>query len=199
MKKDFTCFVDMDGVAANFVQGALNAHGFDDFQTNEIIGNWPRGEFSIPKVLGMTSLKFWGFITQEVWENLSVYPETLKLMETLHDFFGFENVFFLSSPTTEPSCLHGKGTWIKDHFPDMWYKRMFVFTPHKYLFANNRAILVDDYEVNCKKFSEAGGWSILYPQPWNRLHMFKGDRIEHVISGTESITWRKYDRGEEAS
>lgn len=187
--KNWTVFIDMDGVVADFVVGALKAHHFTDEAIMMTLREWPYAEFNMPKVLGMDSKTFWGAIHEDVWANLQPYNGARALVKAVENLVGEDNVYFLSSPTIDPKCLSGKGNWLIQHFPRYWYTRHFVFTPHKKLFANSRTILIDDYCKNCEDFGRAGGWSILYPQKWNKLANFEGDKVEHTLSGIENITY----------
>ena len=100
-------FVDLDGVLADFMRGALALH-----QRDELLGNWPAGEWDMPKVLGISSGKFWGAITKRgagFWEALDVYPWTFEMIERLRDI---APITIATSPSLDPGCLDGKMRWI---------------------------------------------------------------------------------------
>jgi len=101
-----TCYLDLDGVLADFTAGAISPHKL---------------------------------------------PVTHKDVDC--------------SPASTPGCVEGKIAWINKHLPA--YSRRFVVGASKHLMASYGKILIDDYEVNTKRFFEHGGTAILFPRLYN--------------------------------
>ena len=54
--------------------------------------------------------------------------------------------------------------------------------PRKELNAKSGAILIDDSDDNIRKYREAGGTAILFPQPWNERRLVKQDKKFYIMS-----------------
>lgn len=168
------CFVDLDGVLANFVGGAAAWHGLPNpYEIN------PHAEaYDCWDLMGLTEDEFWAPLGEEFWVNLEPLPDAGEILYHAENRFGRENVCFLTSPCKAHSrCASGKVQWIQKHYPE--YARRFLIGPPKYFCAHENAVLIDDYDVNCQKFADHGGHAVLVPRPWNALRRIK-DAQAHV-------------------
>lgn len=152
------CFVDMDGVVAEFVPAVLEKFKSAVPKTDI---KW---DLHIPT--GITPEELWTALDYEFWCGIPVAPQAATLVTGLIDIFGLENVVFLSSPPHEHMASAAKHRWIQRHFPKL--HRQFLIGPAKSACAHWNALLIDDHQVNVDKFVAAGGSSILVPRPWNR-------------------------------
>lgn len=166
-------FVDLDGVLADFVSGALKLHEREDH-----LEAWPPGEFDMARALGITSGQFWGGIDRAgacFWGELKPFPWAFELIRELRTI---APVTIATSPSQDPNCLAGKVQWLQRHFGRSF--RDYLIGPPKYLLAAPGRVLIDDSDRNIHSFRDYGGKGILFPQPWNSNHRRTGERIEHV-------------------
>ena len=70
-----------------------------------------------------------------------------------------------TSPSRAPASSMGKVHWLQQFFDPRF--RQYMLGSHKYLMAKPGVVLIDDSDVKCTKFIEAGGDAIVFPQPWN--------------------------------
>jgi 5'(3')-deoxyribonucleotidase len=158
------CFVDLDGVVADFVGSVLKLH---DLDPDDILPKM-EGSYDIQNLLGLSTSEFWGVIDKDFtfWENLPLLPDAKQLMNALEE--RYKEIYFLSSPSLSPACHFGKATWVAEHFPK--YQNKLILTGHKHLLAKKDRILIDDSDKNINRFKAAGGHVLLYPRPWNSKH-----------------------------
>lgn len=175
--------IDMDGVIVDFVHGALRAHAGNislarhlDYWINS--GRWPKREWFIPKVLGITEEYFWEIIDQipYFWEALEPYECATDLIIGCQQIVGKENVFLCSVPSRNPESASGKLKWlanwgIKIGFDSAALRRQYILTPKKHLLAHYNKILIDDSDTNCHSFVAHGGAACIYPRHWNSAGM----------------------------
>lgn len=169
------CFLDVDGVLADFVRGAMIKH-----RRRPVAGDWPPGEWNIAGVLGMTEVQFWAPLDESFWETLPLTREALDVVHMVERWFGKTNVCLLTSPPRNPKAAAGKQAWIQTNFPN--YSRRFFIGSAKYLCAGPAKFLIDDNADNVLEFNAAGGTAILFPRPWNPLHDLIGDPVKFVDS-----------------
>lgn len=152
-------FVDIDGVLADFVTAAFSVHGkvFDP-------ETYPRKEWSIANVLGISDREFWrriDFAGEAFWENLDLFPHSLEMLEMLSRY---DEICFATSPSSSPASYSGKRRWLQkmgfDLIPAM-------FGSKKHLMSGPGRILIDDSPKNCEQWYKSGGTAILFKQVWN--------------------------------
>jgi 5'(3')-deoxyribonucleotidase len=160
-----TCFLDLDGVLADFVGGICRVF---DITREQLYERWPEGDWSVYKALQISEDQFWTDIDAwgiRFWRELQPLSDYRQILETVEERFGAKNVAILTSPPRNPLAVAGKVEWIQTHLPD--YRRRFFVGPDKQLLAHANAVLVDDYDENIRKFREAGGQAVLCPRRWN--------------------------------
>jgi len=169
--------VDLDGVMADFVGAAIRLHRY---QPAEILPNM-KGSYDIEKILEIPAQDFWGKISEDIlfWHGLEKTEEADSLLELVTKKpRSPEQVFFCSSPTTDPASHHGKAMWVKNHYPK--YLRRLILCSQKHLLANRDTLLIDDSDANVEAFKKAGGRAVLVPRPWNSKHAFASDPLKLV-------------------
>lgn len=169
-------YLDCDGCLSDFYSSALKALGKDKevIERTLLPGTW-----SMEPACGVTEDEFWDIInnTPNFWESLDVLPNARGLVKVCEKYFG-EEILLLTSPSKNPQSYAGKAVWVQKHFPK--YARRLMVGPKKHMLAHSNAVLVDDYEVNCSKFEERGGKTVLVPNRGNKLHD-KMDRVLEVV------------------
>lgn len=151
-----TILLDCDGVLCDFVTGSIKAHKKENF-THDDVKHW-----SYFEDWGMTAEEFFkGVMGYDFWFNLEPYPWAHELVEKI----GVDNFVITTAPTMDPECVQAKINWLYKHFNILMTNIM--VGSRKELMARPDVVLIDDSPSNIKKFSEAGGQTILFPQPWN--------------------------------
>jgi 5'(3')-deoxyribonucleotidase len=174
-------FLDMDGVLCDFVTDAMAIHG-RKYDPNK----WPKGEWDVAKVLGISVKEFWGGIRMNggemFWAGLNPYPWAKDLVREL---LKIDQVIIATAPSRAASCYSGKRTWLMDHgFGDL----ASMFGSEKHLLSQPGRTLIDDGVHNTTKWEEAGGRAVLVPQPWNDrqsvpAHLMVDYIIREVVHG----------------
>ncbi len=146
--------IDSDGVLADFVSGAIAAHGrsesHNDIKSWDFYESW-----------GMTQEQFWSPLrSKDFWLSLEPYPWAQTLLDAVGTFT------IATAPPLNPDSVTAKLEWLNSHFG---IKTTDVMVgSKKWLMSNEKSILVDDNPNNIEAFSEYGdGDGILFPQPWN--------------------------------
>jgi hypothetical protein len=157
-------FLDMDGVCADFVSGAARAHGKDLASIT-----WPRGCYDIASVFGVSNREFAGKIKihrSPFWSDLDPYP---WLDEMLLDLGGLGRIVFVSSlGPFGAAAASGKLLWLRTYVGrEAARDAIFVTADLRHRLAGQDAILIDDNELTVREFIRAGGYGVVFPQPWN--------------------------------
>ena len=156
-----TCFLDMDGVLADYYAGICRAFGLDPWPFKCRLGDW---NFFTGAPLNQTNETVAPLMGAGFYANLDLLPDARRIVERAEEVYSGD-VYFLTAPWDTPGCFDGKLAWVKKHFPG-YARRMLVGSP-KEACAHPGAILFDDSPVNCEKFRTHGGEAFLIPRPWN--------------------------------
>lgn len=176
--------VDMDGVVSDFVRGICQAHAREwPYSDPKHVG--PQG-WGLESIFGMSAAEFWSKCDYDFWLGLDLMPEAEEIVDTVVSYVGRENMCFLSSPSNDPGCIPGKKAWLKKHFPD--YAKQCLFGKPKEFCAHPGSLLIDDYWENVKKFSSAGGKTLLVGRPWNPLHYRESEILNDLASTLNFLT-----------
>lgn len=163
--EEMKCFIDMDGVLADFVGAACRAHNrpwpYDDPKN--------LGTFEIEPAWGITPREFWKPIDalgMGFWEGLEKTEESDRIVKLAIALYGITNVCVLTSPSEDPGCVPGKRAWLKKHYPELG--KNVLFGSAKHFVSGKDRLLIDDRDKNIEDFEAYGGTGILVPRPWNR-------------------------------
>ena len=189
--KKIRVFLDLDCVLADFVSGALRAHGLTWADAEP---HWPAGDYGMTRPLarakGLASAPeewFWAPINDDprFWYGLDPLPWAAELVDLVR---GVDPDFHVvTSPSRCTFCVPGKQWWLNRLFGVEWFGRM-VATPHKELFAHvPGAVLIDDCDANLEKFAAAGGGIISFPVHHNRDWRLRFDPMTSVRERLESL------------
>jgi 5'(3')-deoxyribonucleotidase len=156
------CFLDMDGVIAEYAKTACKAHGIDYVYAD------PQniGKYWMDQVAGITGDAWQKPLDYEFWRNLPKTDEADEIVETCLSLF--KDVQILTTPSPNPDSLKAKVEWIYEHYP-MFKQKIIMCRCKSYLAAPGR-LLVDDFNINIEKFEKRDGLGVLVPRAWNTLH-----------------------------
>lgn len=176
--------LDMDGVIADFNVAALIAFGFTESEAKKRVENWTPGVWSVEDEIGREKGELWKVIAnnKRFWEDIPIYNYTKKFIKELksnHD------VYICTSPSPHHDCPTGKLKWLSNH--NLGLSRNVVITKHKHLLACPNKCLIDDTDTKINKFVEHGGNGVLFPQRWNTMHSFDGNKVDYVLSEIDRI------------
>lgn len=177
-----TIYCDLDGVIANFVDGAIEAADLP--LTHDGVNQW---DFFKPY---MSSEDFWGRIHAQAcfWEDLPVYPWAHELVEALRSF---GDVVYCSDPTLDDESATGKIKWLKRHGFVEPRGDNYVLIHEKYLLSKPGTVLLDDSPANCQLFNcelIRSGRAIMFPQRWNDTFGHATvDPVDVVVGRLKSI------------
>lgn len=149
-------YLDMDGVTHDFAGDLLKLLGkkWSDHKYGDYEG-----------ILGDVPSETWQRIVEageEFWINMT---QLLPVKQLFFDLSAFGEVYFLTSPARIPTSASGKIRCLQKIFGEQF--RKYIVTPHKHLLANKHSILIDDYQDNCKKFIDCGGYAYRWDSQWN--------------------------------
>ena len=161
------CFLDLDGVLADFVGAAVKAHGRPN-PWNE--GMDALGVDSFETIWGITTEEFYKPIKalgKDFWADLDKTREADYLVHVVEERFGSENCCILTAPKNGVVEIEGKYEWVRRNFPRYKNKIIVACNSKRYL-ASSEAVLIDDMEGHVEEFRFYGGEAILVPRPWNK-------------------------------
>ena len=170
-----TIFLDMDGVITNFMKAICE-------------------EFKLPyppQVYHFFSDirdKVNDFCTSDFWRNLQWMPDGRDILRAIMSTFGLDKIYFLSGMMPNIGSGSGKLLWIQLNLP-VYRNRIILHTlgvPKSFL-AQPNTLLIDDKDENVDEFIKAGGWGILVPRPWNKLHKLAGQSSQYVEKSLEDL------------
>lgn len=171
-------YLDLDGVIVNFAKGIADHFGIP--YAPEKSTTWG----SVYEITGTENNHnyFWDSLKNaEFWENLEKYSYADELIEELKsmDFLPDVDICLLTSPAA--GCAGYRQNWIQKNLPEFFKSGRYLIGPGKECCARRGAILIDDYPVNIKNFSKAGGMGIIFPQPWNGMKGLSENRkVLHI-------------------
>ena len=175
------CFIDLDGVLANFSLAASLAHGRPfPYDKKENLG-----EYRIEKIWNKSTEEFWEPLNgADFWASIPIMTDAREIVTICEERFREINCCILTSPSLDPESPTGKLRWINEHFPE--YNRRVLIGACKEFCAHRGAILIDDSLVNVAKFCASGGrGGVTLPRPWNEYHSV--DPIEDLLRSLEQI------------
>ena len=176
MKFD-VCYLDMDGVIADFVGKLLLM--FDKTEDDIVPGHWNLGA-----LVGESNNAIWRAIRsngENFWTEIKPFPWNAKLIELLEKVS--DDIVICTTPDQfVPPSWSGKRWWLNQHLPG--YEVIMITDKSK--LARPGALLVDDKEAAIKAFTrkDRQGHAVLFPQVWNITHQLITrpyfDRVAHV-------------------
>lgn len=151
-------FLDMDGVLVDFVNPALQALGRTEKDTD--IAHW-----DMAQQLSISNNEFW-----KAQDQLPNFWLDLKPYEGAKDFYrqltAMTDVYICTSPSLHDNCASHKLRWLDEHL-GRDARMSAIVTAHKSLNACLGRILIDDSVKHIETWEKEGGWTFLFPRPWN--------------------------------
>jgi 5'(3')-deoxyribonucleotidase len=147
---EYSLALDLDGVLADF-----------DARVQEITdGRWGNDpEFSKGRL--WKAIKEYNDTVQPFFATLPKMPGADELVKFAVD--NFENVAFLTATGSTPKdAPEQKKQWAKTNYPEIPICITVGASTQKAIYANPRAILVDDREKSIDPWRRAGGFGILF-------------------------------------
>ena len=175
-------FLDMDGVVADWHSSACALHGLKN-PAREPDG--PRGDeaWDMCRHLKIDLHKFYKLQDYDFWVGIKKTIEADFIIDACIAALGKSRLCFLSSPCFTIGCCEGKREWVNRHYPGipliLSISAKLGESPPKDFLADNDSFLIDDCGDTVVKFSDAGGWTYLWPRPWNKRHMAE-KQFEHL-------------------
>jgi len=163
------CFLDCDGVLADFIQGCCGILGTD---RDSVFKDRPRPlPFMLKDLFGEENeSRLYGEMTPEFWANLPKHEWADDLVEMLSDVYK-DNLYlctsagYLGTSNYFRNAVLGKEQWVLKHYPKFAKKTIFCYD--KIGLASDRHVLIDDSEPVVDRFTDAGGAGVLFPADWN--------------------------------
>jgi 5'(3')-deoxyribonucleotidase len=154
--------VDIDGVLCDTIRGALDVIN-DELKTNYQNSDINQWDFPINGVsIGVYLRRLFknsDFILS--LQSIGGAKESLKILSNGHD---------VTIVTGRPIiCMESTKCWVEEKIG--CYN--IIFTKKKTIKSTNCDVLIDDYSNYLNDFSNSGGKTIQYQQPWNRNFAFK--------------------------
>lgn len=155
-----TIFLDLDGVCCQWWESALKLFPTATAPADGLLSYWVSEHIGVHKSVVDDAVDQTGI---DWWTNLPEYPWFNDLYNVLSSLG--PKVVFLTSPGHFKHAPNGKLMWLRSRLGSTFND--FVFTQHKHLLANPSSVLIDDSPDMIRRFSEAGGQTVLFPQRWN--------------------------------
>lgn len=191
-------YLDLDGVLADFVSSALEAHKKD---VAAAFQEWPPGEYNaLPKLCGVESEEeFWAGVNEykphwekhgtpgaHLWQNLKVYPWADLLWNLCEER---SPTWVMTSPARSAGSAFGKIEWLQKWKGEKF--RRYVIAPNKAHLGKPGALLIDDDPNNVKKWIAQGGHAILFPRLWNERHERHDRPMETILPELLALTFNR--------
>lgn len=167
------CYLDMDGVIADFVTGCFIQHNRPELKPDHVF-TWDFHKTMLRCDDEQKIKEFWDSKGFDFWANLPLEPWAYGIISTVQALFG-DRVLIVTSVPSSPASYDGKREWIRKHFP-IYKDRVCACTP-KWMLAHPNALLIDDRDENVEEFVKHGGRGILFPRSWNKSR----DIVEHKV------------------
>lgn len=174
------CYLDIDGVLANFRKGVHDAFGIPyDYSTLSdkwyFWEDWDKVTFE-----DVNAVCDKGF-----WQKLEWMHDGLKIFKTIFNEF-INDIYLLTTPMPHPESASGKILWVDKHVP-VFNKHLIITRAPKSLLAGPDRLLIDDKDQNIEEFITAGGQGILVPRPWNKNHDCQQSSYDYIAHKLDEV------------
>ena len=155
------CLLDVDGILANFNEGAFRALGIHYYYEHPALHEWEWYEYFNILIEELDLV-----CTTDFWAGLQWMPDGREILNMIEKEFATDEIYLLTTPMPNLESASGKMMWIRHHLPQYEVRTIITRAP-KRIFAVPGRVLVDDKTENCQEFIDCGGMAILVPRPWN--------------------------------
>lgn len=166
---NYQLFVDLDEVLAAYNEGFKRQFGCTALELEAAGG------------------QIWGAIgsVPDFYEKLDVLPGAMDFWTALRMLHPHPVVLTSAGETYFQQCARSKLKWVRKHLGD---DVLFVAVKggqRKAAYAQRHTdVLIDDWHLNCKAWSKAGGTAILHKDPL--------DSLEELMGFTEKLHDQRY-------
>lgn len=169
--KQQVLLLDVDGVICNFIDGLIRSHGWPF--THADFDSWDYHQKH-----GVSDAEMWEPTNDgKWWLGLDPYPYASQLVSDLYKSW---DIVFCTSPSRDSTCPSQKVQWLRKHGFMKEHDVNYQIGKRKELNAGSGAVLLDDSDDNVRKFRQAGGNAILFPQPWNENRKYASSPLDLV-------------------
>lgn len=175
----------MDGVLADTIGQIAKHTGIEPENFKQRWAAQHPGTYHPHLLLNTSHDELWASIArsgEDWWLNIEPLPHLQDLIWAVRNAVG-DRWDVLTSPQANLGCYVGKIKWLKREFGPLFTR--FHLHENKALLAGPGRVLIDDYDENCRRWMQAGGIAITFPQPWNRLHELAAEGPERAIQYVE--------------
>jgi 5'(3')-deoxyribonucleotidase len=159
---------DLDGVLANFTDGANVVHGRPGYEV--VQWDWY-------KEWDMTAAEFWAPIKAAGDYFYTRYVEPYWWLDKVLDMLREHGPLVIATASpSHPGLMASKVEWINHYIG----KCEVITIKNKERLASDATVLIDDSDENIGAFSAAGGAVITFPQPWNIMSRFVPNHVEYL-------------------
>jgi 5'(3')-deoxyribonucleotidase len=160
------CFLDVDGVLADFTGGVHKKLGIAYDISKWPYAKGPKG-WDFHEELGMSFERVSEICDFDFWKNLPWTADGRDILDVVLDHFFPGEITLLTTPMPNVMSASGKVAWITEQLPE-FEKQIMVCTGSKEVLANvPDSVLIDDNTQNVHRWTSAGGKAVLVPRPWN--------------------------------
>lgn len=166
----------MDDVLCDFIGGLSRLWNVDiegRKKAGEFAGTWNVVE-SLGRSLDNLDREFWAGLEPHSWME-----DLLRMCDNLS-----REVSVITHPQPYRACFTGKMDWFFDHLDHR--KHHIILTDHKERFAGPDVVLIDDSPMNCLRFYQRGGSSIVFPAVMNGL-IFETNPMDELANRLEEV------------
>lgn len=163
------CFWDIDDVLADTSSYAFKFHK----KENPLLTS-PNllGSRQIHKMVNMSWERFWYDLPMSFWSSIPKMKWADSVVNESINFFGVDNVFFLTSPIRTAACAGGKMEWVVKNYPKLAHN--LIIAHPKWDLVDKSSILIDDSYSNQEEFIKLGKEKqfFLFPSLQNIKHSY---------------------------
>lgn len=163
----YTCFIDLDGVLANFSGKVAELMGFTLTEGDEI-STHPKFE----------KKQMWKLIHNHdshtpFFYSLEEMSDAHELFDFILEYFDHDDIAILSASGHTPvDAPQQKRRWVRKHFGD-YTSHIVAKSPDKAAYATPTAILIDDRDKSIDPWVAAGGIGILHKNAKDTIEQLK--------------------------
>lgn len=161
--------LDADGVLLDFARPAMRRCGLDTRML------YPRGEYSIAAIAGLTESEFWQRVDYpEFWRTVNPYEGCVPFLRELWDLCGKHSVSIRActrSSWNAAAFVPARVAMLDSLRRAAMMDPIPIYIAYcggKGIFGGPGRLLVDDDPRNVADFEAGGGRGLVVPMPWNR-------------------------------
>jgi len=177
---------DVDGIIADFDEGARRAHGISLERDN---ASRAPGVWGMAEAWGITLKEFWSKLDNyEFWSSVPEFEGGFEFIKALREL---GPVSFVTQPSRSPGACTGKIEWLQKRYSQEI--PLYLTMGPKWVMAKAENLLIDDWDLNIERWRGAGGPAIKFPRRWNSDHQLAEgvtDLYDYVL---EKVRSYKFD------